>query len=107
MAEVIWTPGALEDIDAIASYIALDSAVRARQQVLRILSAEELLELYPGSGRMVPEMRSKVYREVIVPPYRIIYHYEPKAAVAGILAVIHSKQQVRTTAVRKRRAASQ
>lgn len=43
MAEVIWMPGALEDIDAIASYIALDSPVLARQQVLRILSAEELL----------------------------------------------------------------
>lgn len=103
MAEVIWMPGALEDIDAIASYIALDSSVRARQQVLRILSAEELLESYPGGGRMVPEMRNKVYREAIVPPYRIIYHYVPKGSVASILAVIHSKQQVRTSVVRKRR----
>ncbi|MBL7955019.1 MAG: type II toxin-antitoxin system RelE/ParE family toxin [Flavobacteriales bacterium] len=103
MAEVIWMPGALEDIDAIASYIALDSTVRARQQVLRILSAEELLVPYPGGGHMVPEMRSRVYREVIIPPYRIIYHYVPKGGVVSILAVIHSKQQVRSRAVRKRR----
>jgi|JI10StandDraft_1071094.scaffolds.fasta_scaffold1313816_3 toxin ParE1/3/4 len=103
MAEVIWTPGALEDIDAIASYIALDSSARAKQQVMRILSAEELLVHYPGSGRMVPEMQSKVYREVILPPYRIIYHFAPKGSVAAILAVIHSKRQLPTSGVRKRR----
>ncbi len=55
---------------------------------------------------MVPEMRTKTYKEVIIPPYRIIYHYPPKGTVASILAVIHSKQQVRATAVRKRRASS-
>lgn len=103
MAEVIWTPGSLEDIDAIAAYIALDSSVRAGQQVERILSAEMLIERFPGSGRMVPELRTRTYKEVILPPYRIIYHYPPKGTVASILAVIHSKQQVRATTVRKRR----
>ncbi len=104
MVEVNWMPGALEDIEAIAAYIALDSSVRAGQQVERILSAEVLIERFPGSGRMVPEMRTKVYKEVIIPPYRIIYHYAMKGTVASILAVIHSKQQVRATTVRKRRA---
>lgn len=103
MVEVKWMPGALDDMEAIASYIALDSSVRAGQQVERILSAEMLIERFPGSGRMVPELRTRTYKEVILPPYRIIYHYPPKSAVASILAVIHSKQQVRATTVRKRR----
>ncbi len=62
MAEVIRTPGSLEDIDAIAAYIALDSSVRAGQQVERILSAEVLIERFPGSGRMVPELRTRTYK---------------------------------------------
>ena len=103
MAEVVWTPGALEDIDAIASYIALDSSFHAGQQVLRILSAEALIEQFPGGGRMVPEMRSKVFREVVLPPYRIIYHFDPRSDRAGILAVIHSRQRLRSTLVRRRR----
>ncbi len=98
-------PGAVNDIDAIAAYIALDSPFRAGQQVLRILSMEELIEKYPGGGRSVPEMRNKVFREVVLPPYRVIYHYKPKGNVAAVLAVIHSKQRLRPTLVRGRRSA--
>ena len=99
MAEVIWMPGALKDIDAVAAYIALDSSFRAGQQVLRILSAEILIERYPGAGRMVPEFQQKELREVIIPPYRIIYHFDRCLDRASILAVIHSKQKIKPTAI--------
>ena len=103
MAEVIWMPGALNDIDAIAAYIALDSPFRAGQQVLRILDVEQLIGQFPGGGRSVPEMRNKIFREVILPPYRIIYHFKPKGNVVAVLAVVHSKQRLRATLVRGRR----
>jgi plasmid stabilization system protein ParE len=105
MVEVIWMPGALIDIDAIAAYIALDSPFRAGQQVLRILAVEELIGQFPGGGRAVPEMRSKAFREVVLPPFRVIYHYKPKENIAAVLAVIHSKQRLRATLVRSRRSA--
>lgn len=104
MVEVTWMPGALNGIDAIAAYIALDSPFRAGQQVLRILAVEELVGL-PGGGRAVPEMRSKAFREVVLPPFRVIYHYKPKENIAAVLAVIHSKQRLRATLVRSRRSA--
>lgn len=103
MAEVIWMPGALSDIDAIAAYIALDSPFHAGQQVLRILASEDLIGQFPGGGRAIPEMRNKVFREFVLPPYRIIYHYQPKGNIAAVLAVIHSKQRLRATMVRGRR----
>ncbi|MBL0129626.1 MAG: type II toxin-antitoxin system RelE/ParE family toxin [Flavobacteriales bacterium] len=104
MAQVIWTPGALSDINDIASYIALDSSFHAGQQVLRILSAEDLITQFPGGGRMVPEMRNKAFREVILPPYRVIYQFDVRKDVAGILAVIHSRRLLRGALIRRLRA---
>ncbi len=37
----------------------------------------ERLSKYPDSGRMVPEFQSQYLRELIYPPFRIIYHREP------------------------------
>ena len=102
MAEVVWTPGALNDIEAIASYIALDSAFHAGRQVLRILSTEDLLVCYPRSGRFVQEIKNKSFREVLIPPYRVIYHLDVKKDQVGVLAVVHSKQKLRPTAIRRR-----
>jgi toxin ParE1/3/4 len=104
MAQVIWMPGALADINEIASYIALDSAFHAGQQVERILSTEALITRYPGGGRVVPEMRNRAFREVILPPYRIIYHLDPSKRNASILAVVHSRRLLRATSIRRRRA---
>lgn len=95
----------MNDIDAIAAYIALDSPFRAGQQVVRILDGEDLIGQFPGGGRSVPEMRNKAFREVVRPPYRVIYYYDPKDQVAAVLAVIHSKQRLRATLVRGRRSA--
>ncbi|HEX2618336.1 MAG TPA: type II toxin-antitoxin system RelE/ParE family toxin [Flavobacteriales bacterium] len=103
MAEVSWTSGALEDIDAIAAYIALDSTFRAGQQVSRILAVEALLERFPNGGRRVPEMRNTAIREVILPPYRILYHVDAKHDLVVVLAVIHSRRKLPGTVVRKRR----
>ena len=102
MAEVVWTPGALGEINDIASYIALDSFFRAGQQVVRILGAEELLAHYPGYGHFVAEMKSRSFREVVMPPYRIIYHWDVKHDRAGILAVLHSKKKLSPTVIRRR-----
>jgi plasmid stabilization system protein ParE len=102
MAEVRWTPGSLADIDAIAAYIALDSSFHAARQVKRILGAEALIAQYPRGGRRVPEMKHASIREVILPPYRIIYHITADKSLATVLTVIHSRQRMRSAAVRRR-----
>lgn len=56
MAEIRWTPQAIEDIENIAKYIAKDSTKYASIQVEEFFEAALLLEDYPRSGRIVPEI---------------------------------------------------
>ena len=39
----------------------------------RIIKAVERLQVFPESGRKVPERNDTEIREVIQPPYRIVY----------------------------------
>jgi len=73
MVEIVWTEPALEDLNDIAEYIALDKPGAAEKLVLRVFERVELLEDSPNSGRKVPELKRSRYREVIVGPCRVFY----------------------------------
>ncbi len=47
MAEIVWTEPALQQLDAIAEYIALDNPVAARHLVERVFSKVERLQDFP------------------------------------------------------------
>lgn len=55
---------------------------------IKIFEAAERLELFPESGRIVPELNRKEIREVIFGSYRIIYRIRDK--LVEILTVYHS-----------------
>ncbi|MCC4284113.1 type II toxin-antitoxin system RelE/ParE family toxin [Marinobacter salarius] len=73
MAEVIWTEPALQELSAIAEYIALDNPAAASRLVEEVFDKTDRLEGFPQSGRIPPELPNSVYREVVVPPCRIFY----------------------------------
>ncbi|MFO7994330.1 MAG: type II toxin-antitoxin system RelE/ParE family toxin [Marinobacter sp.] len=73
MAEVIWTELALQELDAIAEYIALDNPDAASHLVRVVFEKTARLEDFPQSGRIPPELPDSVYREVVAPPCRIFY----------------------------------
>lgn len=73
MARLIWTEPALNDLDAIAEYIALDNPQAASRLVQKVFDRVERLEAYPNSGKRPPELTKTNYREIIVAPCRIIY----------------------------------
>ncbi|PPK49329.1 type II toxin-antitoxin system RelE/ParE family toxin [Marinobacter persicus] len=93
MAEVIWTEPALQELDAIAEYIALDNPAAASQLVQEVFDKTERLEDFPQSGRIPPELPSSVYREVVVPPCRIFYREDDKRVL--ILYVMREERQLR------------
>jgi addiction module RelE/StbE family toxin len=68
-----WSPRALHDLETIRDYIAQDSALYAGLVVQRIVASVERLVAFPESGRMVPELDRPDLREVIQPPFRIVY----------------------------------
>lgn len=84
MAEVIWTGPALGDLDAIASYIALDNPVAATALVDRILIHADQLADHPLSGSKLPEFEGWRYRQILEPPCRVIYKHEK-----GRVLVLH------------------
>lgn len=73
MTEVRWTKEAADDLQAIYDFIERDSPQYAFIIVEDILSAIDGLERFPLLGRMVPERQRKDLRELIKPPYRIVY----------------------------------
>ena len=73
MATVSWSLSARHDIRAIHEYIALDSSEHAAAFVASLRQATERLEMFPLSGRLMPEEPSGRTREVIYRDYRIAY----------------------------------
>jgi len=93
MAKVIWTEPALQELDAIAEYIALDNPDAASQLVQEVFEKTERLEEFPQSGRIPPELPNSVYREVVVPPCRIFYREDEKRVL--VLYVMRDERQLR------------
>lgn len=73
MTKVRWTPQAADDLEAIYEFIARDSPHYAQITVEGILAAIDRLEQFPLLGRHVPESSQADLRELIKPPYRIVY----------------------------------
>ncbi len=71
--KVVWSPLAIEKLEAIAKFIALDKPSAAEKWVNDIFDRADLLGSQPESGRQVPELLGTIYREVIFGNYRIIY----------------------------------
>ena len=84
MAQIKWTPQSLDDIEAIANFIARDSDYYAQMVTVKVFEAAERLELFPESGRIVPELNRREIREVLFGNYRI------KKELVQILTVYHS-----------------
>lgn len=87
---LIWSAPALGDLDDIASYIACENTRAASNLVRRVLDTVERRYEHPESGRWVPELRQNQYREIIVPPCRIIYR--PEGTDLLIVHVIRSER---------------
>jgi toxin ParE1/3/4 len=75
VSRIIWSPQAIRDVESIRAFIVQDSATYADLVARRIVAAVERLEAFPESGRIVPERQNPAIREVIVPPYRIVYRF--------------------------------
>ena len=93
MAEVIWTEPALDQLEEIAEYIALDKPAAASSLVKKIISTVERLEQFPASGHVPPELPDSIYRELYVKPCRIFYRNENDVSL--ILHVMREERQLR------------
>ncbi|MBQ10202.1 MAG: plasmid stabilization protein [Planctomyces sp.] len=73
MAEVRWTPQALDDLEAVCLFIARDAPSFAEVFAQRAFDATDRLTEFPESGRIVSEMNDPNLRELLIGNYRLIY----------------------------------
>ncbi|BAZ32562.1 plasmid stabilization system [Cylindrospermum sp. NIES-4074] len=88
--QVVWSSTALEDVEAIATYISRDSAAYAGAVVQKIIDLTRELSNFPFSGRIVPELGEDTIREKFAYSYRIIYRIQDDTVT--IASVIHGKR---------------
>jgi toxin ParE1/3/4 len=87
---VAWSQRALQDLEAIADYIAADSPTYAGIVVKKVVNLTSTLARFPRAGHKVPEFDDENIRELVVYSYRIIYRLQGDEVV--IAAVIHGKR---------------
>lgn len=92
MAELIWSDRAISDMENIYDYIAHDSPVYAQLNAKSIIKAVERLQMFPESGRHLPEFPHLPHREVIVGNYRVVYRHDPNANKVNIISVVHGSR---------------
>lgn len=55
MAEIVWSPQAIEDVASIRDFIGRDAPTYAALVAARLVDSVERLAQLPESGRVVPE----------------------------------------------------
>ena len=71
--KVVWTSEAVKKLDDIEAFIAQDSPGKASDFIDVLLEKGDLIGLYPGMGKVVPEILLPEIREILVGNYRIVY----------------------------------
>ncbi len=88
MAKIKWTVQAAEDMESIVDFIAQDSTHYACLFAIDIFESLNHIARFPLSGRIVPEARNPIIRELILGNYRLVYRF--RKDLIEILTLYHS-----------------
>ncbi len=95
MARLIWTEPALQDLEQIADYIALDDPAAAKRLIRRVFSKAELLEDFPEMCPAPHDLPDSRYRHLVVKPLRIFYRIQDDAVY--MIYVMRSERLLRAS----------
>jgi len=93
--KVIWADIAEKDLKNIIEYIADESLLNAKRVFVKIKEKASSLNFFPNRGRIVPELKEQdilQYRELILPPWRIIYRISENKVY--VLCVLDSRRNI-------------
>jgi toxin ParE1/3/4 len=71
--------------DILAWYLAQQAPEVGKRLVAAIVERVEQLQVFPDSGKVVPEFETPMLRELELPPFRIVYRREQ--AVVSVVRV--------------------
>jgi addiction module RelE/StbE family toxin len=87
---VVWSPKAVEDVEAIAAYIARDSPSYAAAVIEKVIAITNGLAKNANHGRLIPEIEESTIIEQFAYSYRLIYRIQDQTVT--IAAMIHGKR---------------
>ncbi|MHB9149745.1 MAG: type II toxin-antitoxin system RelE/ParE family toxin [Thermoleophilia bacterium] len=90
--KVIWAPLAEQQVADAFAYITSERPAAAVKWFERLVNKTESLSALPDQGHMVPEAQQPSLREVLVEPYRVVYHRGEDLLV--ILSVQHERRDL-------------
>lgn len=78
--KLFFSESALSDLEAIKTYYLNEGVPKVGEDLIAaIIKHIETLKTNPDIGRMVPEFQEPTIRELIHPPFRIVYLREKRA----------------------------
>lgn len=90
---LLWTDRAKAHLRDVLDYIAFDNRGAAKALAQRIIEGTRRLKDFPQMGRVLPEFETLPFRELILPPCRVIYLVRGTRIL--VVAVIRSERQLR------------
>lgn len=95
MAQLIYAPKALEDLERMFVFLEVNNIEVARDAAIAIRSAVEMLSAHPLVGRIVEETRE--LRELVISygrsGYLALYRYRPLYQEVRILSLRHQRER--------------
>ena len=89
---LVWSDTATLDLKEIVQFIATDNQDAALNFGSLIIDKLEQVVPHPYSGRIVPEEKNELVRELILSSYRIVYEIEKDHGIIHILRIWHSSR---------------
>lgn len=93
MATIRWSSQARKDLEALSDHLREVAPAYAERFEEQVFEATRRLEVFPRSGRVIPEAEEEQLREVIYRDYRIMYHVSEADDEVLTLTVLHSSRQ--------------
>lgn len=98
--EIRFAASALADLeDVLAWYAEQGVPVVGKRLVAEVFQRVEILADHPESGRKVPEFDQPRLRELIHPPFRIVYRHDPAPGLVRVVRVWRSERLLRLAEV--------
>lgn len=88
--QVIVSPEASSDLQDIKRYISEDSPLAAERFGQKIFLKQKILRTHPEIGRVVPEVKNRTIREIVIGNYRIMYRVNASKKHVRILRYWHA-----------------